>query len=54
MGRWAPLQCMFTAPEGAAFAAVAVLCSRMAENEFAYFDDCSLKRLAMEEKDSSG
>ena len=49
-GKWAPLQCMFTAPEGAAFAAVAVLCSRMAEDEFAYFDDCSLKRLAMDEE----
>ena len=48
MGRWVPLECMFTAPEGAAFAAVAVLCSKMAGNEFAYFDDCSLKRVAMD------
>lgn len=42
---WVPLECMFTAPEGAAYAVVAVLCEGMEPDEYAYFDDCSLKEM---------
>jgi hypothetical protein len=45
---WTPLQVMFTAPPGAAYAAVAALGSDMQPTDTVSFDDCSVKQVPMQ------